>query len=93
MTMVLLIAIVLGMFWRPIFLLVLLIALGIALSGCTTTRSTIPGQLLTCAPQPTSPPAGTQRDVALYVVDLAAAGDDCRTKLGAVRNIIIPETP
>lgn len=46
-------------------ILVLLIALGIALSGCTTTQSTIPGQLLTCASQPASPQAGTQRDVAL----------------------------
>ena len=91
MTAVLLIAILIGMFWRPVFLLVLLVALGVALSGCTTTRSTIPRQLLTCAQQPASPDAGTQRDVALYVVDLAAAGDDCRTKLGTVRTIVTPE--
>jgi hypothetical protein len=93
MTTILLIAVLVGIFWRPVFLLVLLIALGVALSGCTTTRSTIPGQLLTCAPQPASPQASTQRDVALYIVDLAVAGDDCRTKLGAVRNIITPERP
>lgn len=91
MTALLLIAIFIGIFWRPIFVLVLLIAVAVALAGCTTTRSTIPGQLLTCAAQPTAPDAGTQRDVALYVVDLAAAGDDCRTKLGAVRNIVHPE--
>lgn len=54
----------------------------------------VPQALLQCAPQPKSPAdkAGvTQRDVALYVVDLAAAGDDCRSKLGSVRRILTPE--
>jgi len=35
-------------------------------------------------------PAGTQRDVSLYVVVLAAAGADCRTKLSSVRKILEP---
>lgn len=61
------------------------------LAGFTTTRSTIPGQLLTCTPQPAAPDAGTQRDVALYVFDPTAAGDDCLTKPGAVHNILDPE--
>jgi len=46
--------------------------------------------LLSCTPQPESPPhdaGATQRDVALYIVDLAAAGDYCRSKLGSVRRI------
>lgn len=60
----------------------------IALAGCATTTSVVPPQLLSCAPQPPAPSAGTQRDVSLYVVDLAAAGDDCRTKLGSVRTIL-----
>lgn len=68
-----------------------ILIVAIALSGCATTSS-VPSALLICAAQPQSPPAGTQRDVALYIVDLAAAGDDCRTKLGSVRRILFPET-
>ncbi|WP_189424507.1 hypothetical protein [Devosia pacifica] len=66
----------------------------LVLAGCSTTGSTVPDQLLTCQPQPRSPadnPAATDRDVALYIVDLAVAGDDCRTKLGSVRRIVNPE--
>lgn len=51
---------------------------------------TVPDQLLTCQPEPTPPATGTQRGVAHYVLDLAEAGDDCRTKLGAVRSIVRP---
>lgn len=60
------------------------------LAGCSTTATMVPPQLLTCTAQPPAPTAGTQRDVSLYVVDLAAAGDDCRTKLGSVRRILEP---
>ena len=75
-----------------LYLLVLLAAL--ALSGCATTGtgSTVPKHLLTCTPQPPAPKGATQRDVGLYVVDLAAAGDDCRTKLRSVDRILNPET-
>lgn len=62
----------------------------LALAGCSTTTPMVPAQLLTCAPQPPAPTAGTQRDVSLYVVDLAASGDDCRTKLGSVRRVLEP---
>lgn len=61
------------------------------LTGCATTKPTVPGQLLHCADQPPAPVEGTQRDVGLYVIDLAAAGDDCRTKLGSVRIILEPK--
>jgi hypothetical protein len=71
--------------------LIMTLAAAIALSGCTTT-GTVPLPLLTCASQPASPTEGTQRDVALYIVDLAEAGADCRTKLGSVRRILTPET-
>lgn len=51
----------------------------------------VPASLLTCSPEPV---AGTawinQRDVARYLVDLAAAGDDCRRKLAAVRRLVQP---
>jgi hypothetical protein len=62
------------------------------LSGCATTPTpVVPSQLLSCSAQPKAPTAGTQRTVALYIIDLAAAGDDCRDKLGSVRRILMPE--
>lgn len=70
---------------------VLSVIAAMALVGCASISSTIPAQLLVCATQPAAPAAGTQRDVALYIVDLAVAGDDCRTKLGSVSRILTPE--
>lgn len=64
------------------------------LSGCATNQSHVPVEMLQCEPQPISPAAdasATQRDVALYVIDLASAGEDCRYRLGAVRQILYPE--
>ena len=64
----------------------------VILAGCSSMRSsTVPDALLTCQAQPASPKEGTQKDAALYVVDLAAAGQDCRSKLGSVRRILTPE--
>ena len=67
------------------------------LGGCakpskaiTVGGPSVPDQLLTCRDEPAPPATGTQRAVALYVIDLADAGDDCRTKLGAVRSIVRP---
>jgi|GEM_PF-2062359 len=49
----------------------------------------IPAQLLHCRPAPDVPGEGaTQRDLALFILDLDAAGADCRAKLGAVRGIV-----
>lgn len=56
--------------------------------GCAANRAAVeppPAALLTCAPSPEPPERiTTQRDVAGFIVDLYAAGDDCRSKLGAV---------
>lgn len=70
----------------------LIILAAVLLSGCATTSvpPAVPPQLLACQPQPRAPLSGTQRDVGLYVIDLAAAGDDCRSKLGAVRLLLEP---
>lgn len=73
----------------------------IAMSGCQSTpkevvvekvverKVEVPNSLLTCSAEPV---AGTtwvsQRDVAQYLVRLAAAGEDCRTKLIAVRRLL-----
>lgn len=86
MTTFILIMILLALLWRPLMLLALILLLAALLGGCSTT--TIPQQLLTCSPQPAAPEASSQREVGLYIVDLAAAGDDCRTKLNAVRGIV-----
>lgn len=48
-----------------------------------------PAEILTCAAEPATPPAGaTQRAVARYLLELAAAGDDCRERLDAVRAFV-----
>lgn len=48
----------------------------------------VPPALLRCAPAPPAPAAERQREVAAYVVELWAAGDDCRAKLGEVERLV-----
>lgn len=52
-------------------------------------RQRIPPGLLHCAPAP-APAAriDRQRQVARYILDLHAAGADCRAKLDAVRRLV-----
>ena len=50
----------------------------------------VPAEMLTCDEPPAVPgETATQRDVALFVVDLDAAGNDCRRKLAAVRGLLL----
>lgn len=52
----------------------------------TLVAPTVAPSLLHCMPEPAPLPAGArQRDVAPYVLDALAAGQDCRRKLGTVR--------
>jgi len=51
-------------------------------------RQEIPAALLDCAAQPVPPTIRSQRDVALYLLDLAEAGEDCRGKLAAAKGIV-----
>ncbi len=52
----------------------------------------IPNSLLTCSPEPVAGSTWVrERDVAQYLVKLAAAGEDCRTKLAAVRRLILSQ--
>lgn len=74
--------------------------IGFFLAGCQTTepqviteiverRIEIPQSLLTCEREPVAGTAWlTQRDVGRYMIELAEAGEDCRTKLDAVRRLI-----
>lgn len=78
-------------------LLLLVACLGLA--GCQTTRPqtvyldrvkvvrpSIAPSVLSCRPEPAPlPPEALQRDLAPYVLDVIAAGRDCRRKLGTVR--------
>lgn len=52
-------------------------------------KTSISPQNLTCRPEPRSPGGdATDRQAAAFVLDLAAAGRDCRSKLQAVRETI-----
>lgn len=75
-----------------------ILASALMLSACASTQSmqpqvrteTIPvgppEALLTCRVQPPAPRGEyTQRDVAAYIARLAEAGEDCRSKLSAVK--------
>lgn len=72
----------------------------VAMSGCQTTKEIVvdkvverkvevPNSLLTCSAEPVAGSTWiSQRDVAQYLVKLAAAGEDCRMKLAAVRRLV-----
>lgn len=54
-------------------------------------RLVVPASLLSCAPQPEAPATGTDdATLARWILDLAAAGDDCRTRLDAVAKVVTP---
>lgn len=74
------------------------------LGGCATApvyvdrvvveRPHVAPSLLACRPEPEPLPVGArQRDVAPYVIDVLAAGADCRRKLGTVAQRIQEPTP
>ncbi len=71
-------------------LLTFAVAAVLCLAGCA--RPPIaPASLLTCLDQPKSPSgnaAAMDTHGANYVVDLAAAGQDCRSNLGSVRRLL-----
>ncbi len=50
-------------------------------------RPSIPDELLTCPARPEPPVAGDDRDLAGWILDLAQAGDVCRSHLGAVAGL------
>ena len=75
--------------------LVAVLAIVVALTGCTTTRTVetpladrIPASLLSCRERPALGPIDRQSDVARYVVDLDTAGADCRRKIEAINQIV-----
>lgn len=76
-------------------------AVMILLSGCAhkseqqivrhveTRQLEVPAALLTCMPEPQAREVWkTQKDVALYLVRISEAGEDCRQKLDGVRRLL-----
>jgi hypothetical protein len=47
-----------------------------------------PPGLLTCAAEPEAPDTRSQREAALFVAELADAGQDCRDQLDRVRRFV-----
>lgn len=66
------------------------------LTGCgpgapVLVRQAIPPSLLVCQGQPEPPPAPfDDTALALWIVDLANAGADCRARLAAVKGLVQP---
>lgn len=54
-------------------------------------RDLIPSDLLKCLKNPDGSAVTTIRQSAKYIVDLKRAGDDCRNRLAAVRQIILQQ--
>ena len=55
-------------------------------------RPEIPAELLHCQPQPEPPEAlQSDADLARWIVDLADAGEDCRSRLARVRGLVAVE--
>lgn len=46
----------------------------------------VPPQFLSCKAQPATPAETTDKSVANFIIDLMEAGDDCRSKVKAVRD-------
>lgn len=75
---------------NPTTLLSLLCSVALLTACASADRVTVavpPADVLTCAPAPVVPDSDSQRAVATYVVDLWDAGEDCRQRLGAVREL------
>jgi hypothetical protein len=51
-------------------------------------RPDLPPPLLECSPEPAQPRLLSDADLAHYLLDLAAAGQDCREKLDEVRELV-----
>jgi len=58
------------------------------LTGCAMVKPPpIPSELLTCTPAPVVPETDSQAVVGQYVVDLWAAGEDCRGKRESINQL------
>lgn len=81
---------------RPRLSVLLCLLCGLLSTGCapsppTIVRQVVPPSLLTCQPQPAPPDAPDDATLAGWILDLAAAGDDCRGRLDRVKGLLAHE--
>lgn len=70
-------------------LLLLLPWMGCGPAPALLVRQEVPPALLACQAAPPPPPAPfDDQALALWIVDLATAGEDCRSRLAAVKGLI-----
>ncbi|MFA9204863.1 MAG: hypothetical protein ACEQSH_00245 [Bacteroidia bacterium] len=68
--------------------------LSLVLTACATparlavVRQEVPPSLLVCQEQPAPPASPDDTALALWLLDLAAAGEDCRSRLGRVKDLL-----
>ena len=80
---------------RPLRVVLLHLPFGLCLTACASappappTKLEAPASLLSCRPEP-APPAKIKTDAQLadYMIAVADAGEDCRRKLAAVKEIV-----
>lgn len=72
--------------WVALLLPLLLLACGPG--PPVLVRHQVPASLLQCQPQPDPPASPDDTGLALWIVDLAAAGEDCRARLGSVKGLL-----
>lgn len=59
-----------------------------------TRQIAVPEALLSCMPEPEAREVWkSQKDVALYMIQVSEAGEDCRQKLYGVRRLVNLKTP
>lgn len=51
----------------------------------------VPPSLLHCRPEPAVPDVTEDADLMRYVIDLVEAGEDCRSRVDRIREIVGPE--
>lgn len=72
----------------PLFLLCATLSPGCAPSVPVLVPPVVPPGLLACQAQPPPPDAPDDSALALWILDLAAAGDDCRGRLARVKELL-----
>lgn len=81
---------------RPLTTALLLLCCAALSTACAASplslqTQPLPSSLTTCKSAPPPPIPDTQRDVALYIVDLWYAHADCYSKLNAIRDLTEPD--
>ena len=60
------------------------------LTACAPRKAAVPASLLQCRPQPALELTMDDQGLATWLLDTVEAGEDCRSKLGLVRGLVVP---